>query len=220
MLNFQKQFDVIQEHRKHLEKLNHTKHFLLKRLQTHKLQLQEKKDQLEVVLKAQSIVQQVAKDTQETLSGKVSELVSSALQTVFPEPYDLIVSFEMKRGKTEACLTLSRDGNEVEAAEGVGGGVLDVVSFALRCVMWMLDGKTRSVMILDEPFRYVSRDLMPRVAQMIQQISERLGIQFILISHENELIEAADKVFKVTIRKGISHVTATRSRVLHGSSGI
>lgn len=42
---------------------------------------------------------------------------------------------------------------------------------------------------------------------MIKEISNKLGIQFIIVTHEETLTEAADKVFEVSInRKGRSVV--------------
>jgi DNA repair exonuclease SbcCD ATPase subunit len=68
--------------------------------------------------------------------------------------------------------------------------------------------RSRNVLILDEPFGNLSVDLMPRASEMIKQISERLGLQIIMVTHAEELIQAADKTFRVNIRKGISQVSA------------
>ena len=41
---------------------------------------------------------------------------------------------------------------------------------------------------------------------MIKEISQKLGIQFIVVTHENALTESADKIFEVSIKKGISKI--------------
>jgi len=41
---------------------------------------------------------------------------------------------------------------------------------------------------------------------MIREIGSKLGIQHIIVSHEENLLEAADKVFTVENRKGVSVV--------------
>ena len=46
----------------------------------------------------------------------------------------------------------------------------------------------------------LSRDLHHKAAEMLKEISEKLGLQIIMVTHSEELIEAADKVF--TIRAG------------------
>ena len=41
---------------------------------------------------------------------------------------------------------------------------------------------------------------------MIKEISEKLGIQFIIITHEPILASYADKVFETKIKKGVTEI--------------
>jgi ABC-type lipoprotein export system ATPase subunit len=66
---------------------------------------------------------------------------------------------------------------------------------------------TRPVIILDEPLRFLSVDLQERASIMIKEISKKLGLQFIIITHEQTLASYADRVFETRIRKGITKVT-------------
>ena len=162
--------------------------------------------------KAQALVQEVAQETQEELRYKLADLVTLALQSVFPEPYRFVVRFTQKRGRTEAEMLVEREGMEIDPYEASGGGVVDVIAFALRLCLWRLKAKrTRATMILDEPFRFVSRDLQEGVGKMVAKISRELELQLIIVSHEEELISNADKVFRVTIRDGVSTVAAGAS---------
>ena len=172
-------------------------------------QLREKVStaQLEDLEEAQSIIRIVAKKTQEQLEYHISELVTLALSAVFPDPYELVVRFEERRGKTEADLLFRRDGDEIQPMEASGGGPVDVAAFALRVALWSLRRpRSRATMPLDEPFRFVSRDLQPKASQMLKEVSERLGLQIIMVSHSEDLIEAADRVFRTTMSKGVSLV--------------
>ena len=163
--------------------------------------------------KAQALVQEVAQETQEELRYKLADLVTLALQSVFPEPYRFVVRFTQKRGRTEAEMLVEREGMEIDPSEASGGGVVDVIAFALRLCLWRLKAKrTRATMILDEPLRFVSRDLQEGAGRMISKISKELGLQLIIVSHEEELIDAADKVFRVSIRDGISTVNETEAQ--------
>ena len=156
---------------------------------------------------AQAIVQTVAQKTQEELTFHISDIVSSALSAIFDEPYSFKINFILKRGKTEAEIKLVRDGEEVDPLSSVGGGVVDVASFALRIAMWSLQNpKSNNVIILDEPMKFLSRELQPKAGRMIKMLSEKLNLQFIIISHDKAIIENADRVFEVTIRNGESKV--------------
>uniref|UniRef100_A0A6M3IMJ5 Putative RecF/RecN/SMC domain contining protein n=1 Tax=viral metagenome TaxID=1070528 RepID=A0A6M3IMJ5_9ZZZZ len=160
------------------------------------------------LIRALEIIQTVAKLTQQELEIHVSELVSLALEAVFPRPYKLVLSFELRRNRSEADLLLEDgDGNRVRPMDAVGGGVVDVAAFALRIALWSLrNPRSRPTIILDEPMRFVSRDLQGRASAMMKEISKRLGIQFLIVSHEETICEAADKVFFISLRDGVSKV--------------
>jgi len=153
------------------------------------------------------ILQTVAKKTQSELEYKISELVSLALESVFDDPYKMRLIYETKRNKTEANILFERNGEQFHPLSSTGGGVVDIASFSLRMALWTLaDKKTDNVLILDEPFRFLSRDRLVRAGLMMKEISEKLGLQIIMVSHLDDLIDGADKVFKITQRKGISKV--------------
>ena len=80
--------------------------------------------------------------------------------------------------------------------DAAGGGVVDVVCFALRVVAWSLS-QTSPVLILDEPFKWVSMGLRPICGQLLRGISDRLGLQIIMVTHDPELVEQADRIFLV-----------------------
>lgn len=156
---------------------------------------------------ARAIIQTVAQQTQQQLEYHISEITSLALAAVFDNPYTLHLVFVQRRNKTEADILLERDGQQFRPIDASGGGVVDIAAFALRVAMWSLGRpRSRNTLILDEPFRMLSRDRMSRAAAMLAEISKRLGLQMILVSHSQELIEDADRYFTVSMHKGVSHV--------------
>jgi ABC-type sugar transport system ATPase subunit len=52
-------------------------------------------------------------------------------------------------------------------------------------------------MIFDEPMRFLSKDLVPKAIEMIKMLSEKLGLQFIMVSHIADFIEGSDKNFVI-----------------------
>ncbi len=163
----------------------------------------------EDIARALEIIQQVAKLTQQQLEIHISELVSLALEAVFPNPYKMVLKFETRRNRSEADLLLQdENGNLLSPMDAVGGGVVDVAAFALRIALWSLKRpKPRAVMIVDEPFRFLSSDLQDRASKMLKEISEKLGIQFLIVTHEEQLLEGADKIFHVFNKEGASCIT-------------
>ena len=149
---------------------------------------------------ARILLQLVAKQTQSSLEYHISSLVTSALESVFDEPYEFKVRFTERRNKTECDLLFIKDGEEIgRPIESSGGGAIDVAALALRIAFWSLN-KNRPVLILDEPTKYVSVEYQEQVSQMLKMLSDKLGIQFIIITHQKPMAEYADKVF--TIKQG------------------
>lgn len=161
---------------------------------------------LEDAESARTYIQTVAQLTQEELQHHVSDLVTLALRSVFGDEYEFVVRFVTKRGRTEADLILRRGDEEIEDVMGsVGGGVVDVVAFALRLTMWTLRRpKTRPIMVMDEPFKHLSAGLQPLMAGALKELSKKMGVQMLIVTHEDALVEdtGADVVFHVGKKKG------------------
>jgi DNA repair exonuclease SbcCD ATPase subunit len=159
--------------------------------------------------KARAIIQKVARETQQSLEYHVGELVSLALSGIFPDPYKFVVEFVERRNKTECDLAFERAGEKVHPFDASGGGAVDVASFALRSSIWSL-GNSRNVLGLDEPFRFLSRELQPRACEMLHEISHKLGLQIIMVTHSPNLLEwedengdkqRVDRIFKTSLKK-------------------
>ena len=164
--------------------------------------LKESNERLQVLEKAQVFLQLIAQDTQNKLKFRIEDIVNMALETCFPDEYDFKLDFNVARGKTECQLVfLSRKtGREIDPMTASGGGVVDVACFALRTACYVLEKGIDNVIVLDEPMKFVSEDLQERVCEVIRNLSEKLGIQFIIVTHIKEFVNIADKLFKV--RKG------------------
>ena len=157
----------------------------------------------------------VAQRTQERLSWYIDDLVTAAIEAVFPDdPPQFKLEFVQRRGRTETDLWLADyQGNKIKPSDDDGGGLINVVAFALRIALWSLTRTTRPVIILDEPFVFLhSRDAHARVAEMLRVISSPNesnpnGLQIIMVTGEDEseeIIGAADKIFNVIKKRGIS----------------
>lgn len=157
--------------------------------------------------RAHEILKQVGLETQQQLVYHISDVTSVALESVFEEPYKLVLDFVDKRGKTECDILFEKNGERVDPMLSSGGGVIDIAAFALRIASWSMKvPPTKSIIILDEPFKHLSKDLHDRASEMIKMLADKLGIQFLIVTHSNELSRYADKTFLVTQRKGISSV--------------
>ena len=146
--------------------------------------------------KAREIIQIVAAATLKNLEFHISNLVTVALAAVFPNPPVFVAKISIRRNQIELDLLFKEYDCEQKPLDSDGYGAVDVASYALRISFWSLK-KTRPVMILDEPFKFVSPDLQSKVSEMIKMISDKLGIQHIMVSHQEDINIDADKTFHI-----------------------
>ena len=151
---------------------------------------------MEAAIEARRIFQELAQQTQKTIEDKINGLVTMALEAIFPDPYKFNLRFVQKRNKTECEIILEKHGQEMKPMDAAGGGVIDVISMICRISFWALKRK-RPVLILDEPAKFVSRDLLPKVAELLKTISSKMGMQMIVITHLPELAKCADQTIEI-----------------------
>lgn len=161
---------------------------------------------------AKEIVHRVTKEVQESVSLEISKLVTSTLAAVLEKEDRYTFRFQLilkKRG-FDVEMWFEKDDNVYEITE-VGGGIWDLASIALRVGLWTLlpaGIRTRGVIVLDEPFRFLSMKFQPYAGEMMRFMADELSLQIIVISHKPEIIDSANRIFHLTKPDGkVSKVT-------------
>lgn len=163
--------------------------------------LVEERNNLE---RAQAFLQKIAQDTQNQLRFHIKDIVQLCLDTVWPGEVEFDIKFEIKNGRTGAELVFLIDGEEVDPMEADGGGLVHMAAFALRIAVWTL-GSTRNTIVLDEPLAALQPlELQLLGFKIIKELSDKLGIQFIIVKNSvnsNNLEDIADRVFEVSRKR-------------------
>jgi DNA repair exonuclease SbcCD ATPase subunit len=161
------------------------------------------------MVEARNIISEASRVTQEQFKEYVEQLVTLAIQSVFvDEGYKFLVNFALQGNRSQINLLVQQGDKEAYVPEDEqGGGLLDIVSFALRIVLWGLETpKSRNTLIMDEPMKFCGA-LTERAAQMMKEISHKMGIQMIIVTHDDRLKEIADRSWEVSrVKGGISVV--------------
>ena len=193
--------------RNRLEQLKGQRDKVIQQIRETRLAIRKEKQTLVFNEQARELIRAVGLETQKLLQFHISDITSMALDAVFDDPYTLKVDFVQRRNKTECDLLFVREGKEIEPLEASGYGAVDIACFALRIASWsMKSPKARNTMILDEPFKNLDKLKQPLASQMVNEVSKKLGIQFIMVTHEPSLTDHADKVFEVSIKDYVSEV--------------
>ena len=133
---------------------------------------------------ARVLVQEIAEQIQNDAVGKIASVVTHCLQSVFEEnAYEFRIHFVKSRGKTEAQFQLVR-GDLVldDLLTEAGGGVCDIIAFALRLACLTLAvPRRRKVLVMDEPFKGLHGEgNRQRAADLIEVLATETGVQFII----------------------------------------
>jgi len=179
-----------------IEQIRARKQFLEKKITQCDQQIKHYNSELQYATKSLAILQAAAKQTQNNLKTQLSDLVTLAFENIFEDPYAFLVDFVERRNQTECDLWFVKNDVKLRPKFASGYGVLDVCSFALRLAYWQLE-KTAPVIIVDEPFKHLSRSYIPAAIALLQSLTEILGVQIIIITHIEEITKNADKVFEV-----------------------
>uniref|UniRef100_A0A6M3JUM3 Uncharacterized protein n=2 Tax=viral metagenome TaxID=1070528 RepID=A0A6M3JUM3_9ZZZZ len=191
---------MLQELKEQFNSLVAKRNYIAEELDKDKAALLDKEVLYKDYFEAREVVNTVIKLTQDNFKGKVEPLVTMAIRSVFEKPYDFELRFEKKRNQLECRPVLIKDGNEETPKADLGGSVVDIISLALRVILWAVEKpRSRNMILLDEPMKNIGQgEELILAGQIMRDISSDLGLQLIVVTHSQEFGEIADTVYKVT----------------------
>lgn len=173
-------------------------------------------DEIDRWRKARWVLTEAQQITQQRFKEKVETLVGLAIKSCFRDrDFDFELVFEEKRNQMEVRPVIYETINGVREPyenpeDDVNGGLIDVISFALRIVLWSLERpRSRPIIVLDEPMKNMGR-LVTLGGQMLSEIAHDLGFQLIIITHEDKLIDIADRAYEIKRINNISQAILTK----------
>ena len=179
------------------------------------------KYKLERYMQAKWVVTEVSRITQSKFKERVETLVTKAITSVFDRPFEFYLSFKKARGTLEIEPRVREGGVTYVPKDDMGGGIIDLLSSAFRFVLWSIEKRrSRNVFTLDEPMKYVGEGIfLERAGNMLKEISHRLGFQLIIVTHEHELANIADRAWEVThngTHSEVRQIKGQTRRLSHG----
>lgn len=189
-------------------------------------QKRKKRRQLKEVTKdiknhilAKQVLTEVARNLQTEAKERIEKLITIAIRSVYD---DRNFTFHLVTNETKNQMTpIIKEGeNEYSPKDELGGGIVDIISFASRVILWSMETpRSMPVFILDEPFKWTGV-LMERAGAMLKQLSNSLGFQVILVSHDEALIDICDRVWSITHNSKKSEVKLIKGRKLVRRKGV
>jgi DNA repair ATPase RecN len=160
--------------------------------------------EMDIATKASLFMQNLSDTTRKEIVEKISSIVTDALQKVKDKNLEFKMSLTTERNQVDLKFTIlnKTTGQEYDILSSCGGGIADIVTFPLRISLLLKwSPELARVMILDESFKFVGVQDQELLGEFIRQISERLNIQILLVTHSPTLSNKAHKMFTVS-KKG------------------
>lgn len=157
---------------------------------------------------AVEVIQAATETRRQELRDRVENLVTRGLRAVFQrEDFEFAFKVSLKRDVFGVIPVLrSKFGErdlETGIVDGHGGGVADVVSFLLRVIVLSLARPAVApVLVLDESFRHVSPEYLRGCSTLLRELNSSAGIQFLLVTHKAEMLDAADVIYRAELVEG------------------
>lgn len=159
------------------------------------------------------LLNSMGEDRQEAAQRNIEALVTRGLQTIFDDTlsFHMVQSVRGKAVNVDFMVRTTLPGSVVETPvmDARGGGLAATIGFLLRLVVMLLSRGTRTenLLVLDETFAHVSDEYVGPVGEFLREIVDKTGIQIVMVTHQPEFGEVADKVYRFTTEDGKTQVT-------------
>lgn len=173
-------------------------------LSERKLQLEEKLSLRGSLLHQRKLMQQaidfilsLSDNAQRTVFTFVEDLLTSGVQDVFDPSWQVELKLVTRGGRQSIVIYLHQGDVVVEVPDGVGGGVQQVISVLLLfAVIYLLRGRQRLFVVLDEPFAHLDSNHVGKMVAVLRSLVERYGFEVLIVTHQRAVEDVSSLVYR------------------------
>ncbi|EFK39785.1 MULTISPECIES: AAA family ATPase [Peptoniphilus] len=209
----------LEELNKKLEQINSKLNIEKGKLQVISQNFENTKKELDKEIKYEDLLtkvillfQKTATYAREQSKRQVEDLVTRCLQFIFETDIEFLIELSEKRSVPNAEFYVRSNYDEgysiiTKPELERGGGVVDIISIALRIAFIQLHKPVlQGPIILDEPGKHVSEDYIFNLGDFLSKSSSLFKRQIIMVTHNAHLAQICDKSYSVDIKNGVSCV--------------
>ncbi|MGF0096178.1 ATPase [Peptoniphilus sp. SGI.035] len=175
--------------------------------------LNDKEKYSDILTKVSVLFQKTSEFAREQSKRQIEDTVTKCLQFIFETDIEFLIELSESRSVPVAEFFVQSnypEGYSIKTKPEIsrGGGVVDIISLALRIAFLQLNQpKLSGPLILDEPGKHVSNDYIFNLGEFLKKSSNLFDRQIIMVTHNPHLSQICDKAFHVTNKRGISEVS-------------
>ncbi len=191
--------------RQHYIKESGKKEKILEQIKENKNKLKSIEKQQILLEKVNILLQKTSQFAREQAKVQIENLVTNCLQYVFENDTQFKIELDeaYKKQNAEFYVITKSENMEIitRPEESRGGGVVDIVSLALRISFLQIHKPLiEGPLILDEPAKHVSEDYIFNVANFLKKTSEMFNRQIIMVTHNSHLSSIATTAYRVDLK--------------------
>jgi DNA repair exonuclease SbcCD ATPase subunit len=204
MIEIEKEFKTIEDNigilRTKTGSLEGQFNLLDKQVKEGTIRLEEIAHKKEVYAKAIEVLDLAQQSVKMGIKNGFESVVTYALQFIFGDKYLFELDFGRRGNFQEVGInvktaTLNKPYDPMDTS---GGGVIDVISFALRvAILELHKPRIEGPIIPDESFKHLSREHLYQAGEFLNALVGRVGRQIIMITHSPELVKMADNAIEI-----------------------
>lgn len=188
---------------------------IVTRLKAVEAQVEDLSAEVQVLEQTTALLNSLSEERQTAAQETIEELVTRGLQTIFDPSLSFIIVQGVKGNAASVeFLIQKRVGEsviETPVLEAQGGGLSATVGFLLRVVVLLLRPESRGqLLVLDETFAHVSDEYLGAVAAFLREIVDRTGVRILMVTHQPEFAEWADRVYRFSQKDGATQVAVEK----------
>jgi DNA repair exonuclease SbcCD ATPase subunit len=156
------------------------------------------------------ILTRIGEARQESTQRQIEDLVTRGLQVIFSEEltFHLVQGVRGGQAQVDFVVRSTYPDPQEEAEDRVvetpvmdarGGGLAAAIGFMLRLVVLMLTPSARRFLALDETFAHVSAEFEPRLAEFLREVSDKAGVQILMVTHSDAFTDVADARYRLAL---------------------
>lgn len=132
----------------------------------------------------------------------LTDLLNSSVQSIFfDRQYSIELQVTELRNQNQLKILLHEDtpdGHIVSDINDNGYGLKGIIGFILQCY-FIIYYKQEPILFLDEAFGNLSSQYLPYLKALVNSLTNKYGFRFVLITHDERLMELADRTYRVTL---------------------
>jgi len=180
--------------------------------QVYKKEIKEKEDlivgnteRLNVVRTLFNTIEDLSLNKRNLYKNRIETVVTEVLKTLYGEEYSFEMSYGDKNNRSFLDIEVKKQYGDYAVKRdmsGHGGGISDSISIPLRVLILKGSQDVGDILFLDEAYKHVDTSISENVGLFLRQLCEKMQMQIIMLSHNEDILQQAERGFYLENRNG------------------